>query len=569
MRGWDWPAETRRVTIFADAGKDGTESAAALAEKLVAAGIPAAIRTPIRGDDFNDDLRHGETAAEYPALDEPAPPLPVAAPPATYADIEAMIGTLTKANALQQLGSVIIAIVKARLEPLPEDQLLGLLKRNTGANVSALREQLKLLKRRFNASGDPHIESERPRWAAQLRKDVMGQAQRNEANVAIALSNDEAFAGAIAFDEFKQEMVVQKRLPWDGPFTELPRSWGDSDDVRCAVWMQHRDINVSPATISRSVLAAARDNTVHPVRDYLGSLLWDGRPRLETWTMDYLGAADTVLHRVFGSLWVISAVARIMQPGAKADHILILEGPQGARKSSALELIAGKRWFTDELAELGSKDGSQQLRGVWIIELAELDALGRADVTRIKSFLSRTVDRYRPPYGRYVIDVPRQCVFAGSVNPDTYLRDETGNRRFWPIRCGAIDLPALGRARDQLWAEAAARYAGGAVWWLTDPAHIALATGEQGERYQGDVWDDRIENWLRNDGMITRLEPLHDVSISEVLQHAIGLEAGRWGRAEQMRIAAHLKAHGWERYKSGGRGQRAWRYRRSTVCAPT
>ena len=120
-------------------------------------------------------------------------------------------------------------------------------------------------------------------------------------------------------------------------------------------------------------------------------------------------------------------------------------------------------------------------------------------MSRIKSFLTRTVDRYRPPYERYVIDVPRQCVFAGSVNPDTYLRDETGNRRFWPIRCGQIDLEALRRDRDQLWAEALALYRQGAIWWLDDPELIAMARAEQEERYQSDAWDSLIDRWLAFD----------------------------------------------------------------------
>ena len=212
--------------------------------------------------------------------------------------------------------------------------------------------------------------------------------------------------------------------------------------------------------------------------------------------MTYLGAEDTPLNRAFGSRWMISAVARIMQPGAKVDHMLILEGPQGAKKSSALKVLAGAEWFTDELAEIGSKDAAQQMRGIWIIEIAELDAIGRAEVSRIKAFLTRTTDRYRPPYERYVVEVPRQCVFAGSVNPDTYLRDETGNRRFWPVRCGRIDLDALRRDRDQLWAEAVARYREGAIWWLDEPELIAEVKAEQDQRYHADAWDSRIDRWL-------------------------------------------------------------------------
>ena len=225
-------------------------------------------------------------------------------------------------------------------------------------------------------------------------------------------------------------------------------------------------------------------------------LRWDGMPRLDAWTMTHLGAEDTPLNRAFGSRWMISAVARIMRPGVKADHMLILEGPQGAKKSSALKVLAGEEWFTDELAEIGCKDAAQQMRGIWIIEIAELDAISRAEVSRIKAFLTRTTDRYRPPYERYIVTVPRQCVFAGSVNPETYLRDETGNRRFWPVRCGTIDLDALARDRDQLWAEAVKRYRDGAIWWLDEPDLIAGAKAEQDRRYQTDAWDARIDRWL-------------------------------------------------------------------------
>ena len=320
------------------------------------------------------------------------------------------------------------------------------------------------------------------------------------------------------------------------------------------------------------------------MREYLNRLHWDGTPRLEGWTVTHLGAEDTPLNRAFGSLWMISAVARIMQPGSKADHMLILEGPQGAKKSTALAVLAGDGWFTDELAEIGSKDAALQMRGVWIIEIAELDAIGRAEVSRIKAFLSRTVDRYRPPYDRYVVDVPRQCVFAGSVNPDTYLRDETGNRRFWPVRCGRIDLDALRRDRDQLWAEAVVRYREGAIWWIDDRDLITAANVEQEARVQPDAWHALIERWLVfekrqvNRGYagfddwqteeVERAQPLTDVSVGEILAAALGIEPGRWTRGDEMRVTAYLKSKGWERYRvsigtkrDDGDGPREWRYR--------
>ena len=301
-------------------------------------------------------------------------------------------------------------------------------------------------------------------------------------------------------------------------------------------------------------------------------------PGSNSWLITYLGAEDTPLIRAIGSRWMISAVARIMQPGAKVDHMLILEGPQGAKKSSALKTLAGAEWFTDELAEIGSKDAAQQMRGIWIIEIAELDAISRAEVSRIKAFLTRTTDRYRPPYERYVVEVPRQCVFAGSVNPDTYLRDETGNRRFWPVRCGSIDIDALGHDRDQLWAEAVARYREGAIWWFDEPELIALAKTEQDQRYHVDAWDARIDRWLVyerrrvnhgygnyddwRDEEVERPSPLTDVSVGEILEGALGIEPARWTKADQMRVGAYLKTGEWERYQARKGQFREWRYRR-------
>lgn len=567
LRRWQWPEGTSHVTIFADAGHAGMQAAATLADRLNVADIPSRIVAPLHGDDFNDDLRRGVTPADYEQAAGAEPKAPAtAAAPATVEELLTAASGLTRPPDSEPLADLLGRLALARLDPLPERQVLAAVKTATGIAVSILEKQLVELRRRVNATGDIRRAAVRPPWASLLRIDAGGTPERNEANVITALSLDAAFTGALMFDEFSQEIIVARALPWDPAGTAHPRPWGEADDVRCAEWLQRHEINVPPVVVGRSVVAVSRNIRIHPVRDYFEALAWDGTPRLDTWAVAYLGAEDTPLHRSMAALWMISAVARIMQPGCKADHMLILEGPQGIRKSTALKVLASEPWFTDELAELGSKDAAQQMRGIWIIEMAELDAIGQADVSRIKAFLSRTTDRYRPPYERYVVTVPRQCVFAGTVNPDTYLRDETGNRRFWPLRCGDIDLEGLRRDREQLWAEAVARYRDGAPWWIEDRALVAEASAAQEARYQGDAWDARIERWLVSERkpvnvgvghfedwqerFVPRAKPLTDVSIGEVLEQALGIEAAKWTRADQMRVGAFFRARKWVKYRA-------------------
>jgi putative DNA primase/helicase len=583
-----WPDGTTRITIYADAGDAGRQAAATLSDRLNRADIPNEIVLPLHGDDFNDDLMRGARAEDYragqdvPAINEIAG---AEGHPVGDNAIEALVAAadaLTNPPDITGLGQLLGRIALARLDPLPARQILAHIKVATGIPMAILEKQLTELGRRVNASGDPNARISKPAWYNRLRQDMAGTPERNEANVIIALTSDVAFAGVLAFDDFAQAIVVRQPLPWDGATGPFPRPWEDADEVRTAEWLQLRGVNVAPMVVGRAIGAVARDHRIHPVRDWLDHLRWDGTPRIETWTSTYLGAEPTAFHHTVGALWLISAVARIFRPGVKADHMLILEGPQGARKSTAIKVLAGEAWFTDELPELGSKDAAIHMQGVWIVEIAELDAIGRAEVSRIKAFLTRTTDRFRPPYGRYTVEVPRQCVFAGTVNPDTYLRDETGNRRFWPLRCGTIDIAALARDRDQLWAEAVHRFRAGAIWWIDDPALLAEARDEQDRRYQSDAWDDLIEHWLTHeirtvsDGFtdygnsrtesVPRPEPLADVSVGEILEEAIGLEPARWTRRDQMRVSAYLKANGWERYRrrdDGGReAPREWRYRR-------
>ncbi len=249
---------------------------------------------------------------------------------------------------------------------------------------------------------------------------------------------------------------------------------------------------------------------------------------------------------------------------------MILEGPQGLKKSTALKTIA-EPWFTDEIADLGSKDAAMQTRGVWVIEIAELDSMSRSDVGRIKAFMSRSTDRFRPPYGKRLIESPRQCTFSGSVNHSSYLRDETGGRRFWPVACSCIRIDELARDRDQLWAEAVKQFRGGSPWWLDSVLLNRLAEREQSDRYEGDPWDDLIAPWLsrpvaRYDGgglIAPFTSDADSVSITDVLAHCIGKRPDHWTQADKNRVGRCLRALGWERYRGRTGNSLEWRFRRT------
>jgi predicted P-loop ATPase len=200
-----------------------------------------------------------------------------------------------------------------------------------------------------------------------------------------------------------------------------------------------------------------------------------------------------------------------------------------------------------------------QTRGVWGLEVSELDAMSRAEVSRIKSFISRTVDRFRPPYGSRIIESPRTCVFWGTTNADGYLKDETGGRRFLPVKIGKIKVERLVQDRDQLWAEAVLAYREGQPWWITNKQVQADAERHQRDRYVGDPWEDVISSFVE-----TRIA----VTVTEVLQDALHLEKARWGQAEQTRIARCLRSLGWIRCQVRTGDGREWKYRRVGTREP-
>ncbi|MFO0675284.1 MAG: virulence-associated E family protein [Polyangiaceae bacterium] len=388
--------------------------------------------------------------------------------------------------------------------------------------------------------------------------------ERVVANVMTILENCDAWTGAVAFDQFAERTTIVRACPATEASESVPVPWSDVHDVRTQAWLQRSkwSLNVGIDVVVAAVSTVARSRRFHPVRDYLNSIAWDGTPRLDSWLTTYLGVEATDYSRTIGTKFLVSAVARVMHPGAKADCMLILEGLQGQKKSTAVRnLVPVASWFTDEFSDFGTRDGAMVLGGAWVVEVPELDAMGRAEVSRIKAFVSRTVDRYRSPYGRHVEDHPRQCVLVGTTNGEAYLRDETGNRRFWPAKCGAIDVDGLARDRDLLWAEAVALYQDGASWWLEDAETVRAAAAEQDARYQCDAWESVVVPWLRLRALeATEAGQSKGVTVGEVLAGPLDLDKSKWNQSEQSRVGRMLKRHGWERRRLRSGDEREWRY---------
>jgi predicted P-loop ATPase/DNA primase len=505
--------------------------------------------------DVNEFFASGKTAQDFEAI------LAAAQTPLEMAIAKLQPGAQDLARSLDP----ILAEVH-QLDPIEQPRYLKLIQEKCGKErlpISALRQQMKVVRidsragskgRRAGAQPLPDDNCGAASWRNDLLLNLNGTIKPVLANAITALRGAPEWNGALAYNEFANCTVLRKPAPWMKPGAGVHEEWTPNHDVLATEWLHHQGIFVPVDVTGQAIEAVARECGIHPVREYLKSITWDGAPRLESWLSDYLGVDPSPYAAAVGSRWLISAVARMFEPGSKADCCLILEGEQGIRKSTALRILA-EPWFTDEIADLGSKDAALQTRGVWVIEIAELDSMSRSEIGRIKAFMSRAVDRFRPPYGKRLITSPRQCVFAGSVNHGTYLRDETGGRRFWPVECRAavIDTDGLALVRDQLWAEAVYLYFEGKPWWLDSVELNREAAEEQAERYEGDPWDELILNWV---------EGRDSVSIPEILTHCIEKKTEMWTQMDRNRVARCLRANGWRMYKARYGERREWRYRR-------
>jgi hypothetical protein len=388
-----------------------------------------------------------------------------------------------------------------------------------------------------------------------------GQPYPTEANALRILQGHGNYSTRIWLDEFAQRLMLD----------EEPFQRHHAIEILVAMQTELRLPKMSLAAVERAAILAAQRNRRHPLRDFLRSLDWDGIDRLTTLLPDIWGTPQDHYHAAVGRCWLVSMVARVLNPGCKVDTMPVFEGAQGIRKSTALAMIAGQ-WFleTNENPVKNRKDFLLSLQGKWLVEIPEIDRIGgrHGSLEDLTGMITIRTDSYRVPYGQATQDFPRQCVFAGTTNRDEWNPDPTGGRRFWPVRCGAIDLEKLRIHRDQLLAEAVHRFDRGEAW---HDVPVEFAREEQELRRQRDEWEDLIERFVthRPDRQTPgrtyweeRAAPLVDLSVSDLLGDCLDLPAGRWDRSAQMRVANCLKALGYRRIRVSVGGSRSWTYRR-------
>ncbi len=341
--------------------------------------------------------------------------------------------------------------------------------------------------------------------------------------------------GTLAFNEFTQDITIINPPPWE---VQIGSSWEDADAIQCKYYLSsEKKYEANINTVHEAALVVAKERSYHPVKDYLNSLTWDNKPFLGDkntpgWLTTFAGVPDSPYVRDVSAKVLAAAVARIFNPGVKFDTMLILEGPQGKYKSTMWEVMAGD-WYAElHNFDPQNKDIINDMQGSWFIDSGELRCVKKADVDALKGFLSRRTDKARLAYARTSKEFPRQSIFVGTTNPgvdNEYLRDTTGNRRFWPVTIGTILIDALRERKDQLWAEAVVRYKGGEDLWLSDETSANLAALEQHKRLVSDPWAEPIREWLDATG-------LHQATPAQIYTDALGGALNMFNKVLSSRI---------------------------------
>lgn len=383
-------------------------------------------------------------------------------------------------------------------------------------------------------------------WITVLDKTKAGP-RSTLANAVTVLQKDPIWGPAVFwYDDFLDRVLTV--------VNGVTREWRDDDDTRVTVYLQQsvQMFTISESQVASAVRYVAKQRVRNCVRDYFSSLKWNGTPVLATAFETYWGAPITLQQpapylRAISANFILGMVARVQHPGCQLDNMVVFEGDQGIGKSRALRALGGA-WYMLAAESVTHKDFFQSFPGKLLVEIGEMEAFSRAERERVKLAISTPSDRYRSSYGRRAEDHPRQCVFVGTTNRADYGNDDTGLRRFWPVKCGSVDVPGLLAARDQLFAEAVARIRANESWWTT-PTLDTLAV--QRDRQHEDVWTTRVLDWVVG-------RP--NVTIEEVLEGAVKMRVADMTRTEQVRVGGILRLAGWEpkTVRREGLPMRAW-----------
>ncbi len=357
----------------------------------------------------------------------------------------------------------------------------------------------------------------------------------------MVLEYDQHLKDIVWFDEFLHRILTSNTvLTRDGP---RPREWCDAYDIMLTIYMQRqlKMHKISVQTVHQAVISYVKTHQRNCVRDWLLPLVWDGIERLDHFFPDHFGAADNIYTRTVSRNFWLSIAARILKPGCKVDNMVVLEGDQGIGKSKALAVIGGT-YFTEQHESVTGKGFFEILQGKFLVEIGEMDAFNKSEVSKVKQVITCQSDRFREPYATFAEDHPRQCIFVGTTNRTDWNRDETGARRFWPIACtGEIDVAGIERNREQLFAEAAKAVLVGENWW-TMPTIETEA--EQHARYSFDIWHDKVADWLESAGY-------PHITIPQVCEMALQIvDSTKLDDAVRRRVSNILKVLGWETTKT-------------------
>ena len=412
-------------------------------------------------------------------------------------------------------------------------------------------------------------------WVLNLTKDGNGKIEKTIANVTLVLENDPLLKGKIVIDQFASCGMVLGALPWDQ--REGKRRWKDVDYAGYYRYMETFYGLTGKEKLDNGLLIVSSQNQINEVEDYLESLKWDGKKRVDTLLSDYLGAEDNTYTRAVIRKSLCAAVARAVTGGVKYDYMPIFTGPQGIGKSTFLAIL-GKQWFSDSLTSFEGKEAAELIQGTWINEVGELTAMTKQETSAVKQFLSKTHDIYRAAYGRTTDKYPRRCVFFGTSNDSEFLKDATGNRRFWPVDVGEykakksvwVDLP---EEVDQIWAETYMYWVLGESLFL--PKEIEKLAEEQQEKHRESFakegvireflerkipvgWDGmnlmQRRQFLQGGTHLTANVDLMDrrkVCAAEIWQECFGSDIKYMGKRDSMEINNILSCiSGWKRNKA-------------------